>query len=259
MRVNTYLFLKNSDLGNYLSMKTIRKIESLFQFEVNITLDNKIVLIYTLFFPVLFLFLNSRTSPQSISLYSYWAYIIVVGVLNGVISGIINMRENNFLKMFCYIVKSKKYIYFSNVITQTLIIEIELIVFNFVAFFILHNITIIDIMYCLFLSIILIPLCSLFLSFFLLLRIRVNTFNILLNGYLSLMLAMFYVRVSAPIERILLLINPFSYFSYLFTLLTFKSDSFLDLMVLLIFGLIYILIGLKAINIMPIQGITNRY
>ena len=238
----------------------IKKIKSLVYFELNITLDNKIVLVYTLVFPIIFLLFNRNANITNDSyLYGYWSYIIVTGILSGIVAGTISMRESNFLKMFSYLAKSKGYVFVSNLISQIIVLELELLIFNIFSMLIARNFNIKIIIYCFLSSLIMIPLCGMFVSFFLVMKMRQNTFNVLLNGYLLIMLASFYVKFNTTITWILMAINPFVYFSNMYKLFTFQQVDFINLVVLFFLGIAYSLIGVISIRRMPIIGVTNRY
>lgn len=238
----------------------INRIKSLVRFEINITLDNKLVLVYTLVFPMIFLLFNLGSFLKNNNfIYGYWSYIIVSGTLNGIIAGTVNMRESNFLKMFSYIAKSKVYVFIANLVAQTLLLELELFIFNIFSMIISGNFIWQKTVYCFFISLFLIPLCGLMLSPFLVIRMKQNTYNVLLNGYLLLMLFTGFIKTSGILQAIIVTVNPFSYFSNIYDVFTFSENRLADLIVLSMLSVIYIILGVVCIKKMPIRGITSRY
>ena len=68
----------------------------------------------------------------------FWAYIILVTILNNVIVGMISQRESGFYKQTFFIVGSKYKILGANFLVQLLVLNIELLIFNFVVMFTAH-------------------------------------------------------------------------------------------------------------------------
>lgn len=238
----------------------IKRIKSLVRFELNITLDNKIVLLYTLIFPMIFLCFNLEnflSHGEYIS--GYWAYIIVSGTLNGIIAGTVNMRESNFLKMFSYIAKSKLYVFFANLIAQTIILELELLFFNIFSMLLSGNFIWGKTIYCFLISLLFIPLCGLMMSPFLVIRMKQNTYNVFLNGYLLIMLLTAFIKTKGILQAIIVTINPFAYFSNIYDIFMFNENRVIDLIVLSILAVIYLIGGIYCVIKMPIRGITSRY
>lgn len=113
------------------------------------TLSNKFVFLFNLVLPTIyFLYKNIRYlsqpkvafSHQTMMVISYfWAYIIMVTLLNNVIVAIISQRENGFYKQLFFIVGSKWKILTANFLVQLVILNVELLIFNLVVIGVTHN------------------------------------------------------------------------------------------------------------------------
>lgn len=238
----------------------VKRIKNLVYFDLNSAFKNKIVVIYTLIFPIIFLLLNRNNFLNNHNLiYGFWAYIVVIGVLNGIVAGTINMRESNFFKMFSYIAKSKELVFFANLIAQVIFLEMELFIFNLFVIVIGGGFIWQKILYCFLISLVIIPLCAINLSFFLVIKMKNNTYNALLNAYMFVIMFTAFLNINDFISWLIILVNPIAYITRVYVLFNSNNFQLLDLVILIGLGVVYLLIGIFSIKKMPISGITSRY
>ncbi|HJG38675.1 MAG TPA: hypothetical protein K8V44_02580, partial [Staphylococcus saprophyticus] len=107
----------------------MKKLYALFKFQLNIALDNKFNLIFSLLFPIVGMVMTivERTeASNSLKLdydmmLPYISYIIVLSMLFGWIGTISQLRENGFFKMFTSLSGSKYYIILVNFLINLLL------------------------------------------------------------------------------------------------------------------------------------------
>ncbi|WP_125683235.1 hypothetical protein [Levilactobacillus yonginensis] len=250
-----------------------RKLRTLSKFEWQMTWADKSILFFTLIAPTIYFVvaaLNTNGHPLGtgnalIQLTGYWAYIVLVGVLNGFEFGLINLRETNFLKMFTVIAGDRRLIFYSNLAIQTLFIQVEMVCFDVVV--IALDPTAVqylpDMAAALLLNFLLVPIIAGFTNFFLLMPIKGNAISLIVMGYI--MVGMLLINVSLPNEwalNILLTsLNPCSYvvlFYAAFLNLAHATTSFNGTL-LVVVGLFYLMVGYYPVRHMRLQSLTSRY
>lgn len=250
-----------------------RKLKILGKFELQQTWDDKTILFYTLLCPAVFFLImdiSSKGHPFGLhnvasQLLGYWAYIILVGVLNGFQFGLIGMRESNFLKMFTIIAGDKRLIFYSNLLVQIIFIQLEMLLFD--AIVLLLNpasLSLIPMMVGGFLlNFVLIPVVAGFTNFILLLPIKVNLASLLMTGYILLGMAIINLpyQLNSLLGMTLTVINPCSYMVQFYSTglslmgqFTLANVEFLSLVAVL-----YLMFSVYSIHHMKLQSYTSRY
>lgn len=250
-----------------------RKSRILSRFELRQTWDDKGVLFYTLICPTIFFIIATiSTGGHPFGLHNvayqilgYWAYIILVGVLNGFQFGLIGMRESNFLKMFTIIAGDKRLIFYSNLLVQTLFIQIEIVLFDAVVLVINPaSWSLFPMMLGgLVLNLVLIPIVAGFSSFVLLLPIKVNVASLLMTGYIFLGMLLINLpdQPGQLLSWVLMALNPCSYLvaAYLTVFHLAGQATVGNWGLLLVIALFYLWVGFYPIQHMKLQSYTSRY
>lgn len=250
-----------------------RKLEILSKFELRQTWDDRGILFYTLIAPTIYFVIASISSggrPFGIhnvafQLLGYWAYIILVGVLNGFQFGLIGMRESNFLKMFTVIAGDKRLIFYSNLLVQVIFVQIEIVVFDVIVLLLNSaSWSLVPLMVGGFLlNFILIPIVAGFSNFVLLLPIKVNVVSILTMGYifLSMLIINLPIKENSLLGIVLTILNPTSYMLQFYTtgLNMLGQATVFNGSMLLIVAAFYLIVGFYPVRHMKLQSYTSRY
>jgi len=250
-----------------------RKLRTLSKFEWQMTWADKSILFFTLIAPTIYFVVAAvntsghplGTGDALVQLTGYWAYIVLVGVLNGFEFGLINLRETNFLKMFTVIAGDRRLIFYSNLAIQTLFIQAEVVCFDAVV--IALDPTAIqylpDMMAALLLNFLLVPIIAGFTNFFLLMPIKGNAIALIVMGYITV--GMLLINVKLPndwaLNIVLTSLNPASYvvlFYAAFLNLAHATTSFNGTL-LVVVGLFYLMVGYYPVRHMRLQSQTSRY
>lgn len=248
------------------------KLRILGQFELRQTWDEKMILFYTLICPAIYYVIADISTGGrpfglknvAYQLLGYWVYIILVGVLNGFQFGLIGMRESNFLKMFTLISGDKRLIFYSNLLVQTLFIQVEIVCFDlFVLILDPAARRLLPVMMGgLLVNFILIPIVVGFTNFILVLPIRVNLASLLAMGYI--LLAMLLVNITVANEwltQLLIALNPGSYMVavYSMVLLRVPGQVGSNGLLLVVIAGVYLVTGYYWVQHMSLQSNTSRY
>jgi len=250
-----------------------RKLKILGKFELRQTWDDKTILFYTVLCPALFFLItdiSSKGHPFGVhnvasQLLGYWAYIILVGVLNGFQFGLIGMRESNFLKMFTVIAGDKRLIFYSNLLVQVVFIQLEMILFDVIVLILNSaSFALVPMMVGGFLlNFILIPVVAGFTSFVLLLPIKVNLASLLMTGYILLAMAIINLPYQADslLGVVLTVFNPCSYMIQFYStgLSLLGQLTVANVGLLSVVALVYVGLGTYPIRHMKLQSYTSRY
>lgn len=249
----------------------MRKLFSLIEFESRLALEDKLVFLYTLIFPAAYFLVVSwnnfaagdqlSDSDITSSLFSFWGYIMVVGVVNQMTMVIFQMRENNFLKMYTFIAGDKRLIYYANLIPQTIILQVEIALFDLLAVVIYRpNSQLLQLMgACWLMNFLIIPVVAFFTSVILIMPLKLKTVSLFLTGYVlaALLLASFSFH-SLLLTVILTLINPVDFQQNAYLLLVNHVHFLGNILMLTVIGLIYVILGNVIIAKMSLASRTSR-
>lgn len=244
-----------------------KKLSALSKFEVNIALDNKGLFIYTLVFPALYFiyaFVSSNHDLTNLAiryhLLGFWSYIILTGVLNQVITAMISMRENSFLKMFTFISGDRRLIFYANLIPQTLVIQAEILIFDIIAaVFYRPDLEILEFMFaCWLLNFIIIPVVAFYTSFLLAIPMRAQTLGVFMMGYLLLALLLSYGTTSKLLNILLVIVNPSSFVVDVYSLFFAQTDLMTTLITVSVAGIAYVIVGNVIVAKMSLNSVISR-
>ncbi|WP_125583915.1 hypothetical protein [Levilactobacillus cerevisiae] len=250
-----------------------RKLKILSRFELRQTWDDKGILFYTLICPSIYFVIVTFSSGGhpfglhnlAYQLLGYWAYIILVGVLNGFQFGLIGMRENNFLKMFTIIAGDKRLIFYSNLLVQVVFVQIEVVLFDLIVLILNPaSLSLVPMMVGGFLlNFILIPIVAGFSNFILLLPLKMNVMSLLMMGYifLGMLLINLPYQQNSLLNIVLTILSPFSYLInfYVNALRVISQPTLLNVALLGIVALVYLTVGYYPVRHMKLQSYTSRY
>lgn len=114
----------------------ISKVKAFTKFYFDIAIDNKLVLIFTLVFPVIYQIIAERSMNVTneyeftSTIMPMTAYIIVSTALNGVTMPMIATRDSGFIKAYYFASGSRWAIYIANLLVQTGIVILEISIFT---------------------------------------------------------------------------------------------------------------------------------
>jgi len=250
-----------------------RRLKFLSRFELRQTWDEKAILFYTLVAPTIYFVIATVSfgghpfglHNVAYQLLGYWAYIVLVGVLNGFQFGLIGMRESNFLKMFTIIAGDKRLIFYSNLLVQIVFIQIEIVVFDIIVLLLNPaSLSLAPLMVGGFLmNFLLIPIVAGFTNFILMLPIKINVVSLLTMGYifLGMLLINLPFNPDSALGIVLTALNPCSYmivaYGMLFNLMGPATGLMLG--VLGVIALFYLAVGFYPVRHMKLQSYTSRY
>ncbi|MBZ1523973.1 hypothetical protein J3336_11140 [Leuconostoc mesenteroides] len=237
-------------------------------------LSNKFVFIFNLVIPTIyFLYININSFMRDSVTFNhetfkvigyFWAYIILVTILNNVIVGMISQRESGFYKQTFFIVGSKYKILGANFLVQLLVLNIELLIINFVVMFTAHYWSIKLLLAGIMASIVVSLPIAFAGSILFMLKIKIESINILV----SILLFGLFIGMHVPNNRENLittftsLINPLSYItevSYQVLLFLFNAKLYYsEIVVCLLVTLIYVLIGWYSISKLSVNAVADR-
>lgn len=198
----------------------MREIKALCRIYFINMLSNKFVFIFNLLLPTgYFIFQNHRVigkkmsfNEQTLAFLSYfWAYIILVTLLNNVIVAIISQRESGFYKQLYFIVGSKWQILSSQVSVHWFILNIELLLFN-VVFMSVTNHWDMRIIFAAFLVSVIVSLPIILLSSILvLLPIKIESLNVLTSVLIFGAFLFLKLPEGKLLQDVVTMFNPISY------------------------------------------------
>lgn len=194
------------------------KTKSFFKFYVELALDNKISLVFTLIFPIVYQLINVKMSQIftasdfiKVSM-PMIAYIIVSTALNGVTMAIIGTRNSGFIKAYYYASGSKWAIYWANLLVQLIIVILENFVF-ILGLMILYKFYSLELfLHLILMTIVSFPVVSLGFNILFLFPIRQSSLSILSTSLLIGFLILFNINLPSYLN-VIRLINPYVFIS----------------------------------------------
>ncbi|MQS76354.1 hypothetical protein [Companilactobacillus halodurans] len=229
---------------------------AIFKLQMKIALEDKIAFFYTLVIPAAMLFINkSQNFQDNASIYIYWSYIVVSTILNGFLLNLVRLRENGFLKTFSYIVGSKYPIIITSLFVQLLIIQVEILLFNFVVTIFITKVSWVTFLYGFLTTFWATIACAAMLSGLLLLKVKQASFNILINLFLLLGLIFLGLHPSGIWKYLLTIINPFQLIDVLYAI---HYHYHLLGVVVLTFTIIYLIFSFFVFMKMSIKSQMKR-
>lgn len=239
---------------------SLKKLYALFKFQLNIALDNKFNLIFSLLFPIVGMVMTivERTeASNSLKLdydmmLPYISYIIVLSMLFGWIGTISQLRENGFFKMFTSLSGSKYYIILVNFLINLLLNFCQVNILVGIYFLIVRNYSLMLLFQW---NMVIFP-CSIFcflsLSFLLLIPLKYETLQIVLTTYLVLGMYLLHINFS-PIVQFFKFLNLFAMNIEIGQLIISPSNNYV-----LLYMLLLCIIGLLSISRISVFPHKNR-
>lgn len=183
---------------------------AMFKLQLKIALKEKMVFFYTLIIPIIMVFINKGPSFRDNEvLYLYWAYIVVTTILNGFLMNVIQLRENGFLKTLSYLAGSRFSVVMSSFLVQLLIIQVEILLFNLVVTIFITPVSPWTFLYSFLVSFLAVFLCAAMLSGLLILKVKQNTFTVIINLFLLIGIFLLGIRPQRTWNYFLTVFNPF--------------------------------------------------
>lgn len=235
-------------------------------------LSNKFVFIFNLLLPTIyFLYLNGKywsrsqvTFDQSTNLVmsNFWAYIIIVTILNNVIIAIISQRENGSYKQLFFIVGSKWKILIAIFLVQLAVLNGELIIFNIMAMIVFHNFHIsLIVAGILSATIIALPVAGIS-SILFLWKVKIESINLLVSVLLFGLFALSSVPESGSIINVFSLLNPVTYtVEMAFQILSLFANHMVSnqtILIWLLVTIIYGFIGWFSVSKLSVHSVIDR-
>lgn len=256
----------------YIGENDMNEIKALCKVYLVNTLSNKFVFLFNLVLPTIyFLYKNIRYlsqpkvafSHQTMMVISYfWAYIIMVTLLNNVIVAIISQRENGFYKQLFFIVGSKWKILTANFLVQLVILNVELLIFNLVVIGVTHNFHISLLIAGMIATLSVAVPVTFISSLLFLLKVKIESINVLVTILLFVLFLTINLPKSHTMGDLLSLLNPITYIvdtSYQLLLFFFNHVIQGAATVRLgIVTIIYLVIGWFAISKLTVHSIADR-
>ncbi|MBP2058556.1 ABC-2 type transport system permease protein [Lactobacillus colini] len=238
------------------SMELFFKTRSFIKFYAELAIDNKMNLIFTLVFPIVYQLISVKAS-QIFTIDDFIkvsipmiAYIIVSTALNGVTMSIIATRNSGYIKAYYYASGSKWAIYLANLLVQLVIVVLENIVF-ILGLMILYNFYSLRLLICLILmNIITFPVVSMGFNILFLFPIRQSSLSILATSLLIGFLILFNINVPNFLE-VIKLINLYVFIS--FVLQQLITPDFKIGMYLITITSVYLSIGILGYQHFKLQ------
>lgn len=247
-------------------MICLRKIYSFFILYLKILFAEKIALVWTVILPVLIAVMYSHnvmdgtfsSTGEFLKFMSlFWVFIIWSSYLNGVGLQLARLREQGLLKTYTLIAGNKYPIVFGTILSQLVFSLVSLLSFTIIVSLI-NNILMIE----LFLLPIILLICSLPFSLFVLIVVilpfQYNNFSIIVN--LSTY-PLFAHAIYASGDSFLSLLNPFILFmevvSYFGSLLNIMETQHFNYNIVLILA-IYLIIGCFSIKKLNLVSVVQR-
>lgn len=235
-------------------------------------LSNKFVFIFNLLFPTVFFLYNhlhSLSNPKGYFsqntlavLSCFWAYIIIVTIINNVIVSVIAWRESGFYKQLFFIVGSKWKILTALFLVQLIVINLELLVFNIIVMIVYQywhtGYLLAGLLVTLLVALPVAFICSLLFM----LKVKIESINI----FTSIILFVSFLYVTLPdgsnTSELLFLVNPVLYIAdtaYLMLLFVFKHTVHIEIMFAWLgVTALYLVLGWFAISKLTVNAIADR-
>jgi ABC-2 type transport system permease protein len=256
----------------YIGENDMNEIKALCKVYLVNTLSNKFVFLFNLVLPTIyFLYKNIRYlsqpkvafSHQTMMVISYfWAYIIMVTLLNNVIVAIISQRENGFYKQLFFIVGSKWKILTANFLVQLVILNVELLIFNLVVIGVTHNFHISLLIAGMIATFSVAVPVTFISSLLFLLKVKIESINVLVTILLFVLFLTINLPKSHAMGDLLSLLNPITYIvDTSYQLLLFFFNHVIQGAATVRLGIatiIYLVIGWFAISKLTVHSIADR-
>lgn len=236
------------------------------------SLSNKVVFVYNLLLPIIYLlatnlkyFFNPiHTTNRGLltTISFFWAYIIIVTLLNMVIFETLTEREYGYYKEFFFITGSKWYVLIANFLVQVTILFLEIILFDVIFLIVFHTLNL-GILLGGILAVLLftIPVTSIS-CLFLTLKIKLQTVPIIETVTLFALFSLAGLSSKNPALDIVYLLNPVRYLtqeSYTISMAILGSmPSIISLMKFIAITLVYLVVGVWGLSKFSITPIENR-
>lgn len=235
-------------------------------------LSNKFVFVFNLLLPTIyFLYQNgkywSRSSvpfSQSTNLVIsyFWAYIIMTTILNNVIVAMIAQRENGFYKQLFFIVGLKWKILIANFLVQLVVLIGELVIFNVVVMTVFHNWHINLIIAGVLSAMIVAVPVALMSSLLFLLKVKIESINILVSILLLGLFALINLPESGALSNVINMLNPLTYMVetsfQMMSLLLNKTFDYRMVLIWVLVTVVYGVIGWFGTSKFSVHSIMNR-
>ncbi|ANY12306.1 hypothetical protein FGL83_07595 [Leuconostoc lactis] len=250
----------------------MKDIVTLFKVYMIDTLSNKFAFVYNLLIPIVyFIYQNRHIALQNgghfntttFKVVSYfWAYIIVVTILNNVIVSLIADRERGFYKQMLFIAGSKLKIMLSAFSVQLMVILIEITLFNVVVMLFVKSFSLHLILAGLLTVLITALPIALVTSLLFMFKFKLESVNIILSLLIFGMLFFMNIPNGQRLESLVALINPASYVAavgyQIQTLLINSPNHLIVWLGLAVATLLYAIIGKFAIAKFSPQSVIAR-
>lgn len=237
-------------------MNLLLKTKAFIKFYTELVIDNKVNLIFTLLFPIVYQLISVKPSP----VYTYTdfikigmpmiAYIIVSTALNGITMSIIATRNSGFIKAYYYASGSKWAIYWANLLVQLVIVLLENITFITVLMVLYKFYSLSLLFYLILMTIIAFPIVSLGFNILFLFPIRQSSLSILSTTLLIGFLILFNISLPGYFDFVRI-INPYVFISLILEELINPSISLSVYLLINVF--IYVFLGGIGYNLFKLQ------
>ncbi|WP_057894749.1 hypothetical protein [Lacticaseibacillus brantae] len=209
----------------------LKKVSSFTKFYIRQAMANRITLVFTLLFPVLWTLYQGLSAHRATQMSAthlitatipFTAYIIVSTALEGVALATMATRDSGFLKSFYFVSGSRWPMLYANMLVQTGLVVLENLVYSAFSMFLYHAFSLQLLLLVVLLTIVTFPLVSLFLTCILLLPVRANSLSALGTSLLIILLMLFDVRTSNALLTGLAQLSPYQFIAN--TLRLFLGD-----------------------------------
>ncbi|GFZ26508.1 hypothetical protein LCB40_03880 [Lactobacillus corticis] len=234
----------------------ISKVKAFTKFYFDIAIDNKLALIFTLVFPVIYQIIAERSMNVTneyeftSTIMPMTAYIIVSTALNGVTMPMIATRDSGFIKAYYFASGSRWAIYIANLLVQTGIVILEISIFTIFMMVMYTYFSLKIFIVFLITTLIVFPLISLGFNFLLLMPVRQTSLSIIATALLLGLLVLLNLKVSGSLY-IFYLVNPYVFIGGVFQL--FLKLYLSKLLSIFIVAIVYIIVGCISFNKFDLQ------
>ncbi|MBD5429512.1 hypothetical protein [Lactobacillus sp.] len=231
------------------------KTKAFFKFYIELAIDNKINLIFTLLFPIIYQLFSTNIThvltdiefiQKSIPMI---AYIIVATALNGVTMSIIATRNNGFIKAYFYASGSKWAIYVANLLVQLVIVILENFIFTLSLMILYKYISIRLLISILLMTIISFPIISLGFNILFLIRIRQSSLSVFSTSLLLGFLILFNITKNST--TIFSDINPYTFIELILS--NIINPNLIIMAQSIVVAILYTFIGIIGYNFLDLQ------
>ncbi|MHA3067274.1 hypothetical protein [Lacticaseibacillus saniviri] len=198
---------------------SLQKVRSFTKFYLHQTFLNRINLVFTLLFPIIWTLyqgLSHRSqsfSPERLitAIIPLVAYIIAATALDGVTLATIATRDDGFLKSYFFVSGSRWPMFSANVLVQTALVVLENIIYTLFSMALYQVFSLRLLLAVILLTIVAFPLISLFFNWILLLPFQQNSLSALGTSLLIGLLMLYGIDSSNPLLSMLIALNPYQF------------------------------------------------